>query len=266
VGRRRKERKREARGGRRGRAADAAQDASPAALRQEAARRADQKVKLVGELARFALVCGLLLVFVPPVGVVVGFFWGIGLAKRVYAAWAVPALRSRWTEEALADEVARPEARNEPAPPRPVLRDVAVAELLDAALAERSAELATRGIALRRAIDAPGSVRADAQLLGRALAALLDRALAALPPAAGSRLEVAAGQNLAGSAAWVRISARGPGAAGGERARADDLGRELAPARRIVEAHAGTLEVHASPEAGLELLATLPAGEGAGRA
>jgi signal transduction histidine kinase len=239
--------------------------AAPDGARRDARRRAERKVALVGELLRFALVCGLLLVFVPPVGVVVAFFWGLGLAKRTWAELAAPALRERWTEGAPArDAGGRAAAGDGPAAARPALRDVPLADLVEAALAARSARVDAPGVELRRAIDAPGAVRADPELLGRAVGALLDRALAALAEGgAPARLDVAAGENLAGTQAWLRILARAEPLPGARRGAAGaELERDLAPARRIVEAHAGTLEAHAAPGAGLELLVTLPKGAG----
>jgi hypothetical protein len=48
------------------------------AVEREARGRAERQTALVGEVVRFGLVTGLLLLFLPPVGVAVGFFWGSG--------------------------------------------------------------------------------------------------------------------------------------------------------------------------------------------
>jgi signal transduction histidine kinase len=63
-----------------------------------ARRRAEHKVDLLGEFLRYCVIAGLLLVFIPPAGVAVAFFWGIGLAKKYFALVAAPRLRRRWID------------------------------------------------------------------------------------------------------------------------------------------------------------------------
>jgi signal transduction histidine kinase len=71
----------------------------------EARRRADRKVHLLGEFLRFAIVTGLLLVFIPWVGAIVAFFWGIDLAKKYFSVVAAPRLRRRWIEREVDREL-----------------------------------------------------------------------------------------------------------------------------------------------------------------
>jgi signal transduction histidine kinase len=70
-----------------------------------ARRRAEQKVNLLGEFFRYCLISVLLLVFIPPVGAAVAFFWGIGLAKKYFAIEAAPRLRRRWIEGEVRREI-----------------------------------------------------------------------------------------------------------------------------------------------------------------
>ena len=71
----------------------------------EARRRADRKLHLLGEFLRYAVISGLLLVFIPWVGVIVAFFWGIDLAKKSFSVFAAPRLRRRWIEREVDREL-----------------------------------------------------------------------------------------------------------------------------------------------------------------
>jgi signal transduction histidine kinase len=71
----------------------------------EARRRADRKVNLLGEFLRYAVISGLLLVFIPWVGAIVAFFWGIDLAKKYFSVAAAPRLRRRWIEREVNREI-----------------------------------------------------------------------------------------------------------------------------------------------------------------
>ena len=104
-------RSRPGRGSRRSAASDAAEAEAPelagpddVAL-AEARRRAEHKVRLFGEFLRYCVISGLLLVFVPPAGAAVAFFWGIGLAKKYFSLVAAPRLRRRWIEREVDREL-----------------------------------------------------------------------------------------------------------------------------------------------------------------
>jgi len=70
---------------------------------REARWRAERKVKLAGEAVRLAAISLPLLVFLPPVGVVVLCVWGSGLARRAWQLLGEPHVRERF----LATEVRR---------------------------------------------------------------------------------------------------------------------------------------------------------------
>jgi signal transduction histidine kinase len=72
-----------------------------------ARRRAEHKVDLLGELLRYCVISGLLLVFIPPAGIAVAFFWGIGLAKKYFSLVAAPRLRRRFIDGEVERELQR---------------------------------------------------------------------------------------------------------------------------------------------------------------
>jgi hypothetical protein len=226
-------------------------------LVEEARERAEQRVALVAEFWRFLFIVGLLLIFVTPIGFVVGFFWGIGLAKRYFALVEAPRLRRRWMEEELGRRM--PEAEREPPPAaRARLVPVRLVEVAEGALTARAERIERGRVAVRRVADADGIVSADPALLEQALGELLDAALDELELAGdpSPRLEVEVGESLAGTEVWLRVRAEGSRPGGPTAAPARRPG--LAEAREIVEAHRGALETHDAPGAGFEAVVTLP--------
>ncbi len=241
---------------------DGAQDAALATARGLAERR----TKLLGELIRYAVISGLLLVFAPGLGAIVAFFWGIGLARRVWVEIVAPSLERRWTDRALEEssrdwrslgrgDRARAEAPS-PVPLRP-------GELVEGALRPRAERLAQGGVALRREGTCEALVKGDAELLARAVGALFDAALEdAEARSAPRQLAVELGESLAGSEVFLRLRSHPAGAADGPASavRGNAVrgnGKDLGAVRRIVEAHGGRLEA-AATDTGLELLLTLP--------
>jgi signal transduction histidine kinase len=65
---------------------------------QEARRRAAAKAKLVRNLARYAVVVGVLALVIPRIAWIVGICWGICLARDVIKKHLEPTLRQRWIE------------------------------------------------------------------------------------------------------------------------------------------------------------------------
>jgi hypothetical protein len=252
-------RRRERRGGRDG---DRGERPSEADRVEEARERAEQRVALVAEFWRFVFIVGLMLIFVTPIGVVVGFFWGIGLAKRYFALVEAPRLRRRWMEEELGRRIPEPGER-EPAASRPRLVAVRLVELAEAALTARAQRIQRGGVALRREADADGVVSGDRELLQQALGELLDAALDELELAGdpSPRLDVEVGESLAGTEVWLRVRAESGRPAG--RAPSPPARRPgLAAAREIVEAHGGAFESHDAPGAGFEAVLTFPKRDG----
>jgi hypothetical protein len=231
----------------------------PDAGRETARQLAEHQTRLVGELARYAVICGLLLVFAPGLGAVVAFFWGIGLARRLWAAFAVPRLRERLEDRAL-EASARdwrslePGERSAPGP-RVALRP---GELVDGALASRAERIARGGVELHREGACAALVKGDAERLARALGALVDAALddAEARPAP-RRLAVEIGESLAGSEVFLRLASPAAGGSAAPSGAGAPDGAALAAVRGVAEAHGGALEATAT-DAGLELLLTLP--------
>jgi hypothetical protein len=248
------------RGRREGGPADVAPEADdPEPPEVAPARRvAERRAALVGEFLRYCVISGLLLAFAPGLGAIVAIFWGIGLARRAYAEFAVPALERRWTERELERRAHGGERRlgrggaGAEAPPRTALQ---LGALVEAALASRSERLSARGVALRHEGACEAPVKGDAELLARAVDALLDAAEEDLGARGDPRrLDVELGCSLDGSEAWLRLRSRGGGAGAEPSA--------LGGARRVAEAHGGRLEVNASAAGGLEQVLTLPTAEG----
>jgi signal transduction histidine kinase len=68
---------------------------------RRARRRAERKADLYEDLVKFAVVTGLLLLFVRPLGVVVMLLWGYKLFKRYATMEVFPGLRRRWIDDEL---------------------------------------------------------------------------------------------------------------------------------------------------------------------
>jgi signal transduction histidine kinase len=72
---------------------------------REARWRAERKVRLAREGGRFALVVVPLLIFLPPVGLVVAFCWGTGLARELWSVLVEPRVRRRFLEAEVRQQV-----------------------------------------------------------------------------------------------------------------------------------------------------------------
>jgi signal transduction histidine kinase len=123
-------------------------------------------------------------------------------------------------------------------------------------------------------LDTRGRMRGDPEKLRRVLLNLVANSLDALEQSQTPlpRLEVTAGENLAGNEVWVRVRDNG----GGIHEEVLDkvfspffttkekgTGLGLALAKKVVDAHGGTLEVDSTTETGTGFLLTLPKGAGA---
>ncbi len=67
--------------------------------------RAERRVRLTGDLLKFGVVTLLLLIFLPPVGFIVLFAWGLSLGPRLYRHWIEPRLRERFVREEVERQV-----------------------------------------------------------------------------------------------------------------------------------------------------------------
>jgi two-component system, OmpR family, sensor kinase len=156
--------------------------------------------------------------------------------------------------------------------PRPPLRRtrLAAGELLEAARARFEVRKSARTLRLELAPDAP-AIEADPGLLRRVLDNLLENAAKFSDP--DTEIELRAGRGPDGSLV-IEVLDRGIGIGAAEqerifepfyrtdrsRARATGgVGLGLALARRIVEAHDGTITVHSVPEQGSMFRVTVPA-------
>ncbi len=72
---------------------------------REARWRAERKVRLAREGGRFALVVVPLLIFLPPVGLIVGLCWGVGLARELWSVLVEPKVRRRFLESEVRQQV-----------------------------------------------------------------------------------------------------------------------------------------------------------------
>jgi signal transduction histidine kinase len=72
---------------------------------REARWRAERKVRLAREVGRFALVVVPLLIFLPPVGFIVGVCWGFGLAREVWNELLEPRVRQRFLAAEVRQQV-----------------------------------------------------------------------------------------------------------------------------------------------------------------
>jgi signal transduction histidine kinase len=72
---------------------------------RDARRIADRKVKLTGDLVRLAVIVIPLLIFLPPVGLIVLLIWGSGHVRDVYRLFLEPKLRERYLREEVQKQV-----------------------------------------------------------------------------------------------------------------------------------------------------------------
>src|SRR5262245_48128057 len=144
-----------------------------------------------------------------------------------------------------------------------------VADAVDSSLGTFRDRIARLGVRVERRFDGDGSMVGDPEQLRRVFGNLIGNALDAMEEAhtAAPTLTVASGRNLAGSDVWVSIKDNGPGM-DQEQARrvfepfftskSNGTGLGLAVARKLVEQHAGTIELHSVPGQGAEFVLTFP--------
>jgi signal transduction histidine kinase len=149
------------------------------------------------------------------------------------------------------------------------LRDVRLRDVVDSALATFAERAARTGVRIEREVDADGPLRADAEKLRRVVINLVGNALDALDQAKTREpcVRVLAGESLSGAEVWLRVRDNGPGMPAEQLERAFDpfftakqggTGLGLALARKVVDAHGGSLEASSAPGAGTEFVVTLP--------
>lgn len=150
---------------------------------------------------------------------------------------------------------------------RPV--DTDLRDVVEAALETLRERIARLGVRVDRDLAAAPVLRADPEKLRRVVINLATNALDALEEARTPQpqIRVAAGENLAGTEVWLRIRDNGPGMDAESRAVAfrpfhtskpDGTGLGLPIVKKLVEAHGGSIELHASEGVGAEFAIVLP--------
>ncbi|HKA15162.1 MAG TPA: ATP-binding protein [Myxococcota bacterium] len=157
------------------------------------------------------------------------------------------------------------------------LADLSLGSVIDSALETLRDRIAAQRVRLVREEGHGGAVRGDAEKLRRVVINLVGNALDAFEERrpADPTLEVQDGENLAGTECWLRVRDNGPGMDASKIAqiwspffssKASGTGLGLAIAKKVVEAHGGTIEVESRPGAGAEFTITLPKSHAEGRA
>jgi two-component system sensor histidine kinase HydH len=157
------------------------------------------------------------------------------------------------------------------------LAEVSLGSVIDSALETLRERIDTQRVRLVREDGHDGFVRGDAEKLRRVVINLVGNALDALAEgsAPDPTVEVLAGENLAGTECWLRVRDNGPGIDAHALAqiwspfyssKASGTGLGLAIAKKVVEAHGGTIEAASQPGAGAEFTITLPKAHAEGHA
>lgn len=142
----------------------------------------------------------------------------------------------------------------------PRFEEVTLASIVDSASETLRDRIAKSGVIFTRAVDGDVTVRADPEQLRRVVINLVGNAIEALEGAAPETacIDIEGGQNLAGTTAWLKVRDNGPGIPADRlstifepfrTSKSKGTGLGLAIARKIVDAHGGTLEVRSQPGA-----------------
>ena len=305
---------------------------------RDAHRLAERKVEITREAARFAVIVLLLLIFIPPVGFIVGIWWGIGIFKEFYQLVVEPKVRDRLIEHEVnkhvEEEVSRerqvqegrhaqklehlsasiaheirnpitaakslvqqmeeePTARENVEYARVALEElhrveksvshllrfardeqmhvepVVMADVIESALETFRDRVDKTGIVLSRQLDCEGQLTGDPEQLRRVVINLIGNAIDALTESGtrDPRIEVQMGENLAGSEVWLRVRDNGPGIdhellskmfSPFYTSKVNGTGLGLAICKKLVDAHAGSIEVASEPGEGAEFIVTFP--------
>jgi signal transduction histidine kinase len=145
--------------------------------------------------------------------------------------------------------------------------NVNLAWVLDGALTQMRSKLESNAVAVSRAYLSGPTVRADADKLRQVFSNIIDNAIDAMESTTGERrLEFAIQNNGAGMAA-VRIRDNGCGIADDKIAKifnpfytskSNGTGLGLGVAKKVIDSHRGTIEVHSQVGQGTEFVLAIP--------
>ena len=144
-----------------------------------------------------------------------------------------------------------------------------MAFIVESALETFRDRIVREGVFIERDLDAAGFVRGDGEKLRRVVINVIANGLDAMADAETPEpvLRIAAGENLAGTEAWVRVRDNGPGIDAETLRQIFDpfyttkdegTGLGLALSKKLVEQHAGSLEVESEPGHGTEFIMVFP--------
>ncbi|MFZ0889930.1 MAG: HAMP domain-containing sensor histidine kinase, partial [Candidatus Binataceae bacterium] len=149
--------------------------------------------------------------------------------------------------------------------------NVNIASVLDAALTQMRAKLEAKSVAVSRNYLGGPTVRADYDKLRQVFSNVIDNAMDAMENVAGERrLEIAIQVN-GGGAATVRVRDNGCGIPPEKlgkifnpffTSKANGTGLGMAVAKKVIEAHRGSIEVLSQAGAGTEFVISVPLSDG----
>jgi signal transduction histidine kinase len=156
-------------------------------------------------------------------------------------------------------------AREEPLTLEPVL----LTEVIDSALDSFKDQITKNQVKIVREHDSPGAMRGDPEKLRRVVINLVKNAIDALSegPTPDATITLRTGENLAGTEVWLEVKDNGPGipAALKDRAfspfvssKAHGTGLGLPISKKLVEAHAGTIELKSETGLGTTFTIVFP--------
>ena len=147
--------------------------------------------------------------------------------------------------------------------------ELRLVDVLESALETFKDRSARTGVEITRQFDCEGSMRGDPEKLRRVAINLIGNAIDALEQAAVEKptIEISMGENLAGTEVWMRIRDNGPGIDAETRqkmfspfytAKEGGTGLGLAITKKLIESHAGTIEVISEEGDGAEFVVAFP--------
>jgi len=150
--------------------------------------------------------------------------------------------------------------------------DVNLASVLDGALTQMRSKLESNAVAVSRNYLGGPTVRADADKLRQVFSNIIDNAIDAMQKTAGERRIEIGIQRGPGPMASVRIRDNGCGIAEDKlpkifnpfyTSKENGTGLGLGVAKKVIDAHRGTIEVHSRVGAGTEFVLSIPRADSA---